>query len=47
MYPYYRVYIEAGCLDRESALELFEEFFISFNEPPQSKLRSILNVALV
>lgn len=32
MYPYYRVDIEAGRLDRESALELLEEFFISFNK---------------
>jgi formate C-acetyltransferase len=32
MYPYYRADIEAGRLNRESALELLEEFFISFNK---------------
>ena len=30
-YPYYEADIEAGRLDRESALELVEEFFLSFN----------------
>jgi formate C-acetyltransferase len=32
MYPYYKADIEAGRLDKESALELLEEFFISFNK---------------
>ncbi len=31
MYPYYRHDISAGILDRDSALELIEEFFISLN----------------
>ena len=32
MYPYYKQDIDAGILDRESALELVEEFFISCNK---------------
>ena len=32
MYPYYRADMDSGTLDRESALELTEEFFISCNK---------------
>ena len=32
MYPYYKKDIDAGILDRDSALELVEEFFISCNK---------------
>ena len=32
MYPYYRADIDSGKLDRDSALELTEEFFISCNK---------------
>jgi formate C-acetyltransferase len=32
MYPYYKQDIDSGRLDREGALELLEEYFISFNK---------------
>ena len=32
MYPYFKADIESGKLDRASALELIEDFFISFNK---------------
>jgi formate C-acetyltransferase len=32
MYPYYKADMDAGRLTRETALELLEEFFISFNK---------------
>ena len=32
MYPYFKADMESGALDRESALELIEDFFLSFNK---------------